>query len=59
MSRKRAKMPEVKSSRIGFMEGKYAIPDDFDEMFQKEIEEMFYGFDDVDGQELTPNSPLL
>jgi prevent-host-death family protein len=29
--------------RIGFMEGQFSIPDDFDTMFQKEIEEMFYG----------------
>jgi prevent-host-death family protein len=29
--------------RIGFMEGQFEVPDDFDTMFQKEIEEMFYG----------------
>ena len=30
-------------NRIGFMEGQISVPDDFDTMFQKEIEEMFYG----------------
>lgn len=29
--------------RLGFLKGKIEIPDDFDTMFQKEIEEMFYG----------------
>jgi prevent-host-death family protein len=29
--------------RIGFMEGQFEVPDDFDTMFQKEIEDMFYG----------------
>ncbi len=29
--------------RIGFMEGEFEVPDDFDTMFAKEIEEMFYG----------------
>jgi hypothetical protein len=29
--------------RIGFGDGKSKIPDDFDTMMQKEIEEMFYG----------------
>jgi len=33
--------PEVK--RIGFLEGQFNIPDDFDTMFAEEIEEMFYG----------------
>ena len=27
--------------RIGFMEGEIEVPDDFDTMFQEEIEEMF------------------
>lgn len=36
--------PEVKKpQRIGAMEGMYNVPDDFDTMFQEEIEEMFYG----------------
>jgi prevent-host-death family protein len=29
--------------RIGFMEGEFTVPDDFDTMFQEEIEAMFYG----------------
>ena len=32
-----------KMRRIGFGDGKSKIPDDFDTMFSKEIEEMFYG----------------
>jgi antitoxin (DNA-binding transcriptional repressor) of toxin-antitoxin stability system len=32
--------------RLGFMKGKFAVPDDFDTMLEKEIEEMFYGGDD-------------
>ena len=36
--------PEPKKMRrIGFGDGKSKIPDDFDTMFSKEIEEMFYG----------------
>jgi len=31
------------TSRLGFLEGQFNIPDDFDTMFEKEIEEMFYG----------------
>lgn len=31
------------SRRIGFMEGQFKVPDDFDTMMQDEIEEMFYG----------------
>ena len=31
------------SRRIGFMEGEFKVPDDFDTMMQDEIEEMFYG----------------
>jgi prevent-host-death family protein len=34
--------PEPKS-RLGFLKGKITVPDDFDTMFQDEIEEMFYG----------------
>jgi hypothetical protein len=29
--------------RIGFLEGQFVVPDDFDTMFAQEIEEMFYG----------------
>jgi prevent-host-death family protein len=29
--------------RQGFMEGRIEVPDDFDEMFREEIEQMFYG----------------
>jgi prevent-host-death family protein len=32
-----------KSPRLGFMKGQLKIPDDFDTMCAKEIEEMFYG----------------
>jgi len=32
-----------KTSRLGFMKGQLKIPDDFDTMCEKEIEEMFYG----------------
>jgi prevent-host-death family protein len=36
--------PEPKKMRrIGFGDGKSKIPKDFDTMFSKEIEEMFYG----------------
>lgn len=35
--------PEPKArKRIGFAEGLYNVPDDFDTMFQEEIEDMFY-----------------
>ena len=34
-----------KKRRIGFMEGMINVPDDFDTMMAKEIEEMFYGSD--------------
>lgn len=34
--------PEPKpKKRIGFAEGMFEVPDDFDTMFQKEIEDMF------------------
>jgi len=33
--------PPVRKSRIGFLEGQFLIPDDFDRMFDKEIEELF------------------
>ncbi len=29
--------------RLGFMEGQFSVPEDFDTMFQKEIEDMFEG----------------
>jgi prevent-host-death family protein len=29
--------------RLGFMKGRGKIPDDFDTMYAKEIEDMFYG----------------
>jgi len=38
--------PPAEQRRIGFMKGQFKVPDDFDTMMQKEIEEMFYGSDD-------------
>ncbi|MCY1664912.1 type II toxin-antitoxin system Phd/YefM family antitoxin [Rhizobium sp. SL86] len=36
--------PVSKSKRrLGFLEGRFPVPDDFDRMFAREIEEMFYG----------------
>ncbi|CAN7146353.1 type II toxin-antitoxin system Phd/YefM family antitoxin [Neorhizobium sp. LjRoot104] len=32
-----------KKRRVGFLKGQISVPDDFDTMFAKEIEEMFYG----------------
>jgi prevent-host-death family protein len=32
-----------KTGRLGFMRGAFKVPDDFDTMFQAEIEEEFYG----------------
>ncbi|MDB5868211.1 MAG: Prevent-host-death family protein [Polaromonas sp.] len=32
-----------KPQRLGFMQGKGKIPEDFDTMYAKEIEDMFYG----------------
>ncbi len=29
--------------RLGFMEGQFKVPDNFNEMYKDEIEEMFYG----------------
>jgi prevent-host-death family protein len=29
--------------RLGFMEGNISVPDNFDRMFEREIEELFYG----------------
>ena len=31
------------SRRIGFMKGKFTVPDDFNEMGAEEIERLFYG----------------
>ena len=36
-------VPERTPRRLGFLEGQYTVPDDFDTMCQEEIEEMFYG----------------
>jgi len=33
----------VQKQRIGMLEGMYEVPEDFDTMFQAEIEAMFYG----------------
>ncbi len=34
--------PEAKETRrLGFMRGQISVPDDFDRMFEREIEEMF------------------
>ena len=35
--------PAGKVKRLGFLAGQISVPDDFDTMFQEEIEEMFYG----------------
>ena len=36
--------PEPKAlKRIGFMEGEFTVPDDFDTLGQEEIEKLFYG----------------
>jgi prevent-host-death family protein len=35
--------PAGEKKRLGFMEGLINVPDDFDTMFQDEIEEMLYG----------------
>ena len=32
-----------KIRRIGFLKGRISVPDDFDTMMSREIEEMFYG----------------
>ncbi len=34
---------EPKKREFGWLRGKYTVPDDFDTMFQKEIEAMFDG----------------
>ena len=33
----------VAERRFGMLEGQFEVPDDFDTMFQEEIEKMFYG----------------
>jgi antitoxin (DNA-binding transcriptional repressor) of toxin-antitoxin stability system len=33
----------ISERRLGFYSGKMIVPDDFDAMFQDEIEKMFYG----------------
>jgi prevent-host-death family protein len=33
---------EKKKKRLGFMKGKMSIPDNFDRLYEREIEEMFY-----------------
>jgi len=41
--------PQREQKRVGFMKGQIKIPDDFDTMFQDEINEMFEGmFDDFE-----------
>lgn len=32
-----------KIRRMGFMKGEISVPDNFDRIFEKEIEQMFYG----------------
>jgi prevent-host-death family protein len=32
--------------RLGFMQGQFTVPDDFDTMDQEEIERLFYGDDE-------------
>jgi prevent-host-death family protein len=32
-----------KKRRLGFMKGKISVPDNFDRLYEREIEEMFYG----------------
>jgi hypothetical protein len=44
------KAPAVKTQskphRIGFATGEFAVPDDFDRMFEAEIEALFFGSTD-------------
>lgn len=42
--------PVDTSRRLGFMRGQIKVPDDFDTMGQAEIEAMFYGEDDRQGE---------
>ena len=39
--------PKPKKRELGWLKGQFTVPDDFDTMFQKEIEEMFYGVEDA------------
>ncbi len=34
---------QKKIKRLDFMKGQFSVPDDFDRMFEEEIEKMFYG----------------
>lgn len=34
---------ETGKRKLGFMRGRIKVPDDFDTLYQKEIEDMFYG----------------
>src|ERR1700761_8010907 len=45
-----------KVQRLGFLEGQAVVPDDFDEMYREEIEQMFYG--DERNSCLTPTCPF-
>jgi prevent-host-death family protein len=38
-----ANQEPVRKQRIGMLEGMWEVPEDFDTMFQDEIEAMFYG----------------
>ncbi len=49
---KLVRFQETPPQRIGFMEGQFEVPDDFDRMFAEEIKAMFYGTaDDKDEDE--------
>ncbi|WP_158791573.1 type II toxin-antitoxin system Phd/YefM family antitoxin [Granulicella sp. L60] len=32
-----------KIQRLDFMKGQFSVPDDFDRMFEEEVEQLFYG----------------
>jgi prevent-host-death family protein len=34
---------DKKIQRLDFMKGQFSVPDDFDRMFEEEIEQLFYG----------------
>lgn len=42
--------PPARKSRIGFLKGQVTVPDDFDTIFQDEIEDMFHGKADEPGR---------
>ncbi|MGH9415553.1 MAG: type II toxin-antitoxin system Phd/YefM family antitoxin [Terriglobales bacterium] len=44
----RLEPPAAELPQFGFMRGMFTVPDDFDTMMEKEIEEMFYGGDDLE-----------